>query len=168
MRCEIRSLPAAILVAAFLAAGVSAGEKAVVEKKPPDPTPLVRADLLKVLPPEPEAPIRDIFSPGRAVAAPEPISASKVPEAPAGKEPGLETPSETAPLEPVLDLTYIGYVRSGRKVVALVISERQAVAVAEGEEIVPGLKVEKIGLDRIDVVGPDGKRTSVPIQGEKP
>ncbi|HEX2695473.1 MAG TPA: hypothetical protein VHP61_06940, partial [Acidobacteriota bacterium] len=91
-----------------------------------------------------------------------------VPKAPAGEEPGLKAPSETALDKPAFGLTYLGYVKSGRKVVALVISGGQALAVAEGEEIVPGQKVEKIGLDRIDVVGPGGTRTSVPIQGEQP
>jgi hypothetical protein len=167
MRYEIRSLPAAILVGALLAAGASPGEKADAVKKP-DPVPLLRVDLLKALPPEPAAPIRSIFSPGRAVAAPEPVRAPDPSAAPAGEEPGVEAPPETAAEQSAPDLAYIGYVRSGRKVVALVISEGQAVAVAEGEEVVPGLKVEKIGPDRIDVVGPDGKRRSVPIQGEQP
>jgi hypothetical protein len=167
MRCEIRSLPAVILVGALLAAGASVGEKADAVKKP-DPAPLVRVDLLKALPPEPAAPLRSIFSPGRAVAVPEAVRLPDASAVPAGEERGLEAPPETAPEQPASDLAYVGYVRSGRKVVALVISEGQALAVAEGEEIVPGLKVEKIGPDRIDVVGPDGKRMSVPIQGEQP
>ncbi len=168
MRCSIRSLPAAILALAILASGASAGERVGGENKKPDLAPLVRVDLLKALPPEPAAPIRDIFRPGRAVAASEPAVAPEAPAAPDRQEPGLEAPPEKAPEEPELDLAYVGYVTSGRKVVALVISAGQALAVAEGEEIVPGLKVEKIGPDRIEVVGPDGKRTSVPIQGEQP
>lgn len=167
MRCELRSLPAAILVAALLAAGVSADEKAGAGKKP-DLTPLVRTDLLNPLPPEPAAPIRDIFRPGQAVAAPMPVGAPEVQEAQVGEEPGLEAPTETAAEEPALDLTYIGYVTSGRKIVGLIILEGQALAVAEGEEVVPGVKVASISPDRIEVVGPDGKRTSVPIQGEQP
>ena len=52
--------------------------------------------------------------------------------------------------------------------VALVFSDGLALAVAEGEEVFPGVRVEKIRPDRIDVVGSGGKRTSVPIQGEQP
>ena len=158
MRCEFHPLPAAILAAVFLAAGVAAAKK-------PDHSPLVRMDLLKALPPDPAAPIRDIFSPGRAVAAPEIIAPGEIP---AGEESDVEGTPTAAPGEPALDLAYIGWVTSGRKVVALLITEGQTLAVVEGEEIVPGLKVDKIGPDRIEVIGPGGKRTSVPVQGEQP
>lgn len=163
MRCELRSLPAAVLAGILLAAGIAAGEKPDAAKKPAPP-PLVRMDLLKIRPADPAAPIRDIFSPGRAVVPAESVA---VPDIPDGKEPGLAGSPEAVPKEPVLDLVYIGWVTSGRKIVALVILEGQTVAVVEGEEILPGFKVEKIGPDRIEVVGPDGKRTSVPVQGEQ-
>lgn len=168
MRCDLRLLPAAALLAAALAAAGAPALKNADTAKKPDPAPLVRMDLLGVPPAAPAAPLRSIFSPGRAVAAPESVRPTDVPVAPDGKEPGLETPAGAPPEQPAFDLTYIGYVRSGRKVVALVISEGQALAVAEGEEVVPGLKVDKIGSERIEVVGPDGKRMSVPIQGEQP
>ena len=168
MRCDVRLLPAAALLAAALcAAGAPPLKKADTAKKP-DTAPLIRMDLLGVPPVEPAAPLRSIFSPGRAIAVPEPVQPIEVPVTPDGTEPGLETEAGAPPEQPALDLTYIGYVRSGRKIVALVILEGQALAVAEGEDVVPGLKVEKIGPERIDVVGPDGKRMSVPIQGEQP
>jgi hypothetical protein len=168
MRIDIRFLPAALLVGAVLAAGAPPGQKAEAGKTAPDLTPLVRLDLLKALPPEPAAPIRDIFNPGRAVAAPEAVETPDATQAPAGEEPGVEAPPEAAPEEPLLELAYLGYVTSGRKIVALVISQGQAMAVAEGEEIVPGVTVVKIGPDRIEVTGPGGKKMSVPIQGEQP
>lgn len=168
MRCEIRSFPAAVLVGALLAAGAPAEQRAGAAKKAPGTDPLVRMDLLKSLPPQPAAPLRSIFSPGLAAAAPEPVPEPDDSADATGQEPGLEAPQETAPAQPVLDLVYLGYVRSGLRIIALVFSEGQSLAVAEGEEIVPGLKVEKIGPDRIEVTGPDGKRTSVPIQGEQP
>jgi hypothetical protein len=163
MRCKLRPLPVAILAGIFLAAGVAAEEKADAAKKPAPP-PLVRVDLLKTHPADPAAPIRDIFSPGRAVAAPESVA----PDIPDGEESGLEGSPDAVPEKSALDLVYIGWVTSGQKVVALVISEGQTLAVIEGEEIIPGLKVDKIALDRIEVIGPGGKRTSVPVQGEQP
>jgi hypothetical protein len=168
MRCDIRLLPAAALLAGVLSAAGASGLMQADAVKKPAPAHLVRVDLFRVPPAEPVAPLRSIFSPGRAVGTPESAQEPEVPETPAGEDPGLEAPPETPLGRPALDLTYVGYVRSGRKIVALVISEGQAVAVAEGEDVVPGLKVERIGLDRIDVIGPDGKRTSVPIQGEQP
>ncbi len=163
MRYERFPLSAAVLAGVLLAAGVAAGEKPDAAKKPAPP-PLVRMDLLMTRPADPAAPIRDIFSPGRAVA---PTGSVAVPDIPGGEEPGLAGSPEAVPEEPVLDLVYIGWVTSGHKIVALIISEGQTIAVVEGEEIVPGLKVDKIGPDRIEVVGPDGKRTSVPVQGEQ-
>ncbi len=167
MRCDLRSLPAAVLVAVLLSSGASAAEKVPAAKKPAA-TPLVRTDLLGVSPPEPAAAVRDIFSPGRAVPAPEAVGAPGRSEVPDGEDPGAGSAAETVPEEPAIDLSYIGYVTSRGKMVALVFSEGQALAVVEGEEIIPGVKVAKIGRDRIEVVEPDGKRTSVPIQGEQP
>jgi hypothetical protein len=168
MRCDIRLLTAAVLLAAALStAGAPSLKKADAAKKP-DPAPLVRLDLLGVPPAEPAAPLRSIFSPGRAVAAPESVPPTEVPEATDEDKAGLETPTGTLIEQPAIDLAYIGYVRSGRKIVALVVSDGLALAVAEGQEVFPGVKVEKIGPDRIEVVGPDGKRMSVLIQGEQP
>jgi hypothetical protein len=168
MRCDFRLLPAAILLAAVLIPAAAPAQKKADAAKKPDPAPLVRVDLLGVPPAEPAAPIRSIFSPGRAIATPEPVPPAEISDAPVEDGAGLETPEGASPEQPASDLAYVGYVRSGRKVVALVISGGQALAVAEGEEVVPGLKVEKIGPDRIEVVGPDGKRMSVPVQGEQP
>lgn len=166
MRYELRSLSSAVLAAALLGFGAFAEEKAPAAKTPAA-TPLVRTDLLIVPPPEPAAAIRDIFSPGRAVAVPAAV-APGLAEPSDEEDPGPEGAPEAAPVEPALDITYIGYVRSGGKMVALVFSDGLALAVAEGEEVFPGIKVEKIGPDRIDLVESDGKRTSVPIQGEQP
>jgi hypothetical protein len=52
--------------------------------------------------------------------------------------------------------------------IALVIFEGQAMAVSEGEEVLPGVKVEKVAPDRIDLIGRDAKRSSFPLQGEQP
>lgn len=165
MRYKNRFLPAAVLAVALLFPGARAEEKAPAAKKPAA-KPLVRTDLLRLPPPEPAAAVRDIFSPGRAVAVPEAIA----PFAgfPDEEEPGAEGAPEAVPEEPALDIAYLGYVRSGGKMVALVFSDGMALAVAEGEEVFPGVTVEKIGPDRIDVIESDGKRTSVPIQGEQP
>ena len=67
-----------------------------------------------------------------------------------------------------LDLRYIGYVRSGTKIVALVIFQGEALAVAEGEMIVGGITVKKIGLEEIEVIGPDSKPSMFSLEGELP
>jgi len=128
---------------------------------------LIRKDLLKERPGETELPRRDIFSPRTAFAPPR-IS-------PPGEPPGgrvtdaekPETPSAMEAPEPSLDLSYIGYVRSAHKMIALVILDGQALAVSEGEEVLPGVKVEKVSPDRVDLIGPDSKSSSFPRQGER-
>jgi hypothetical protein len=67
-----------------------------------------------------------------------------------------------------LDLRYIGYVRSGKRIVALVIFQGEALAVAEGEMIAEGITVKKIGLEEIEVVGPDSKSSMFLLEGELP
>lgn len=67
-----------------------------------------------------------------------------------------------------LDLRYIGYVRSGTKIVALVIFQGEALAVAEGEMIADGITVKTIGLEEIEVIGPDSKPSMFSLEGELP
>jgi len=67
-----------------------------------------------------------------------------------------------------LDLRYIGYVRSGKKIVALVIFQGEALAVAEGEMIAEGITVKKIGLEEIEVMGSDSKTSVFSLEGELP
>lgn len=129
---------------------------------------LIRKDLLKEKPGGTAPPRRDIFSPGTAFAPP---GLSQPGESPGGRvtDSGKpERPLATEPAETSLGLSYIGYVRSAHKMIALVIFEGQAIAVSEGEEVLPGVKVEKVAPDRIDLIGRDAKRSSFPLQGEKP
>jgi hypothetical protein len=129
---------------------------------------LIRKDLLKEKPGEIAPPRRDIFSPRTAFAPP---GFSQPGESPGGRATDAgksETPPAMKSAEPTLDLSYIGYVQSAHKMIALIILEGQAMAVSEGEEVLPGVKVGKVAPDRIDLMGPDAKRSSFPLQGEQP
>ena len=129
---------------------------------------LIRKDLLKEKPGEIAPPRRDIFSPRTAFVPP---GFSQPGESPGGRVSDAgrsETPPAMEPAEPSLDLSYIGYVQSAHKMIALIILEGQAMAVSEGEEVLPGMKVGKVAADRIDLIGPDAKRLSFPLQGEQP
>ena len=70
--------------------------------------------------------------------------------------------------EEYLDLRYIGFVRSGQRMVALVIFQGEALAVAEGELIAEGITVKKIEVEEIEVVGPDSKSSTFLLEGELP
>lgn len=66
-----------------------------------------------------------------------------------------------------IKLRYIGYVDSDQKTIALVIFEGQAMAVAEGEMIREGIKVEKITPSEVEIIGPDSEKRKFPLEGEE-
>ncbi|MHB8095321.1 MAG: hypothetical protein ACYDH0_10325 [Candidatus Aminicenantales bacterium] len=154
---------AAVLVWS-LAGGLSAGQGEDVRPSVPDR--LVRMDLLGSRPAEANPPLRDIFKPrGPSLAAEFQGPEAVVRESPAG----IIRPSEApVPVQPALNLVYVGYIRSARAMIALVIADGQAAAVAEGEEVFPGVTVVKVTPDRIDLSGPGAETSSVPLQGEQP
>lgn len=168
MRCDrVSGLAAAVLAAGILAASAAAPEGKTAA---PAAVRLVRVDLLSKTPAEIVPPRRDIFRAQPAFAAPGPGSLPQnVPQltepVPPPAEPEKEP--EEAVSEPGLDLTYVGYISSARRIVALVVVDGQAQAVAEGEEVVPGVKIEKVSRDKISLLGPGSKRTVVPLQGEE-
>ena len=156
---------AAGLLSALTAGGVLAQEKikpgALPEKSAGS---LLRKDLLAVAPGAAVSPLRDIFRPGSSraglgSAAERPVSPAVSPEE-SGK--GSKGASSSSPF--VLD--YIGYVRSPHRIIALIILDGQALAVVEGEEILPGVKVDKVGPDEIEISGPGAGKSRFPRQGE--
>ena len=124
----------------------------------------IRMDLLraekKPLPPA----LRSIFTTGRSEFPN--IETERLKEEIARIEESRGTQREEQ--EEYLDLRYIGYVRSGTKIVALVIFQGEALAVAEGEMIAEGITVKKIGLEEIEVARPDSKSSTFLLEGELP
>jgi len=131
---------------------------------------LLRRDLLNLKKPEAAPPKRNIFAPrigpnrpGEAARALEPLPAS---DFSAGEEPAGA--KETAPAPPVItvDLRYIGFIVSARRLVALVVFEGQAIAVVEGDVVGEGIRVGKVNRDEIEVVLPDSSTRTFPLEGE--
>jgi len=67
----------------------------------------------------------------------------------------------------LINLRYIGYIVSPLKIIGLVIFEDEALAVEEGETLSEGIKVGKITLEEIEIVGPGGASSKFPLEGEK-
>lgn len=67
-----------------------------------------------------------------------------------------------------LNLRYLGYVLSGRKIVGLIVFEGEALAVVEGDLISDGFTVGRISPEEIEVLGPDSKPVMFSIEGEFP
>ena len=70
-------------------------------------------------------------------------------------------------LEIIPDIRYIGYITSSHKIVALIIFEGEALAVEEGEKISSDIKIGKISLKEIEIIGPESKKRKYSIEGEE-
>lgn len=71
-------------------------------------------------------------------------------------------------MQPVLNinLRYIGFIRSSRKVIGLIILEGQVMAVAEGEVVSEGIRIGKVTAQEIEVIMPDSTTRKFPLEGE--
>lgn len=127
------------------------------------PKPLVRKDLLVFGSGQIAAPVRDIFRP-KTSAAP---AAVRLPGGPAVKPPaGIAVP-EAAPAF-ALNVSYIGSIKAGGHIIALVLRGGQTLSVGEGDELAPGYKVVGVTAEAIVVQGPNGERKTFPRQGDRP
>jgi len=133
------------------------------EKKAPPA--LVRKDLLAGVPRELVPPRRNIFT-GRGAGASFPASQEVRREQGALEEqnPFSEAQSEDS----ALDIRYIGYVQSGKRVVGLVVFAGEVFAVEPGDVLAPGMTVSTIDPQSIEVSLPDSQSVKVKLEGEEP
>jgi Tfp pilus assembly protein PilP len=80
------------------------------------------------------------------------------------KTPGI-TEDEPSGLQ--MHLRYIGHIRSGEKIVALIILEDTAFAVEKGEMISEGIQIGDVTPEYIEIIGPDSVRKKYTLEGEK-
>lgn len=134
--------------------------------------PLIRKDLLKCPEGDAPPPLRDIFAPMTFSRQEAPAAAPSA--APAREETQRHDLSsdgsvqaEAEPVPPSIDLLYIGYIQSAQKRIGLIVFEGQPMAVAEGEQISPDIRVAKVTEAQIEIIGPDTQKTSFSLQGEE-
>jgi hypothetical protein len=125
--------------------------------------PLVRKDLLVFGKGEIAPPVRDIFRPKTTAVA----AALIRPAGPAIK-PAAAGEVPVTPPAFTLNISYIGSIKSGGRIIALVLRNGQTLSVNEGDEIVPGYKVVSVTAEAIVVEGPTGERKTFPRQGDRP
>ena len=125
------------------------------------PKPLVRKDLLVFGSGEIAAPVRDIFRP-KTTAPPVVRRAG----GPAVKSAAVAQPDAQPSF--TLNLSYIGSIKSGGQIIALVLRNGQTVSVGEGDEIAPGYKVVGVTAEAIVIQGPNSERKTFPRQGDRP
>jgi len=75
---------------------------------------------------------------------------------------------ETAEAPPVIsvDLRYIGFIESPRRLVALVIFEGQAIAVVKGDVVGEDIRIGKVTRQQVEVVLPDSSTRTFSLEGE--
>jgi len=133
---------------------------------------LIRMDLLRLAQEESKPFGRNIFAPGPARGAPSPPGAPGSQISPERQIPadfqsqGEELRTEVIAPAFSVNLRYVGFIVSARRLIALVILEGQALAVAEGEVVSEGVRIGRISVDEIEVVLPDSSRRKFPLEGE--
>ncbi len=168
----MRNKPAVRLLALAAAAALAlAGPQGPVRKKKaaPPAEPLVRTSLLGALGQVDAAVKRDPFRPGA-----EGIAASEEqPEAGAGDEAtepaaaGEKAPGAIGATPGDPSMSYVGVVRSSKKIIALVLVNGAPTAVAAGEAVLPGYTVRSVEPSRIEVEAPGGRVLVFSFQGDE-
>jgi hypothetical protein len=124
--------------------------------------PLVRRDLLAFGSGEPAAPLRDIFRPKTSAAA----GAVRRAGGPAARSTDVPPPNASPSF--TLNISYIGSIKSGGQIIALVLRNGQTVSVGRGDEIAPGYKVVEVTAEAIVVQGPNSEKKTFQRQGDRP
>jgi hypothetical protein len=131
---------------------------------------LIRKDLLGGGKPAAAAPKRNIFAPNARANRPGPGRTMAIPQ-PMSNSPEADDPEATdqAPAPPpvmAVNLRYIGFIVSPRRLVALVNFEGRAIAVVEGEIIGEGIRIGRVTQKEIEVVLPDSSTRTFSLEGE--
>jgi hypothetical protein len=127
---------------------------------------LIRKDLLFEKKEKLSPPRRNIFSP-QAVSvaqAESPLDAAGVSQ----KTPfpsGEDSEGDSEGTKP--DLRYLGYVKSGQKITALIFFEGEALAVVEDEMIREGIRIGKVTSEEIELIGADSQKWKYSLEGEE-
>jgi hypothetical protein len=162
-----------VLAAAVFVFGQS--KPAKTKKADPDMVkgPLLRMDLLERNEGLFAGAKRDPFSPGSFGLASYESSmpGAKIPSPPfrpaSGLQPGAENAGEEALPEPVVNVRYVGFVQGKEKLLALILFNGQAAAVAAGESLGNIWKVTRITVVEVEIQGPDGATLKFALEGER-
>ena len=126
---------------------------------------LIRKDLLLREKVEIGNPVRNIFAPRRSARSEiqrDPVSLKQSQQ----KDPTPSNNYEASSSLPV-NIRYIGYVISADKMVGLIVFEGNALAVESGEVISDGVKIGKITIEEIEIVGSDSQKRRYYLEGER-
>jgi Tfp pilus assembly protein PilP len=165
--------PVAVLIF-VLAAGLCPAQtrtdpapKTVAEKEAKS---LLRKDLLQIRKQDAAPPTRNIFAPRAGFSRPGDVVRAGRPQSPVDFQAADESAAteETTEAPPVItvNLRYIGFIESPRRLVALVNFEGRAMAVVEGDVVGEGIRIGKVTRQQIEVVLPDSTTRTFSLEGE--
>jgi hypothetical protein len=123
---------------------------------------LVQKDLLLKEKKGLQPPLRNIFSPRRTGLGPSELKGVGIPQS-LQKNPGTVGPE---PSHASLNLSYIGYIVSGEKIIALIVLEGDILYVEKGDIIQEGIRIGEITASEIEVIGPGSEKKKYLIQGD--
>lgn len=123
---------------------------------------LIRKDLLMKEKKELPLPRRNIFSPRKLGLNQSELKEVGIPQG-LQKNPGTVGPE---PSLTSLNLSYIGYIISGEKIIALIVLEGDILYVEKGDTIAEGIRIGKITASEIEVIGPGSEKKKYLIQGD--
>ena len=131
---------------------------------------LLRKDLLQIRKQADASPMRNIFAPRAGSSRPGDVALPGKPLPAMDFQAADESAEadETAEAPPVItvDLRYIGFIESPRRLVALVNFEGRAMAVVEGDVVGEGIRIGKVTRQQIEVVLPDSTTRTFSLEGE--
>jgi hypothetical protein len=131
---------------------------------------LLRMDLLQLRQEGMALPQRNIFAPRAAASRPVNVVSQggqfTAPDSPDENTPLLPGNPEATPPVMTINLRYIGFIESPRRIIALVMFEGRAVAVVEGEVLSEGVRIGKITRDAVEVFLPDSTTRAFSLEGE--
>jgi len=123
---------------------------------------LIRKELLLKEKKELQPLLRNIFSPRRAELRQPESEGIGMPEGPLKNAENIGSEQTRAPL----NLSYIGYIISGEKIIALIVLEGDILYVEKGDVIGEGIKIGEVTPSEIEVIGPGSEKKKYLIQGD--
>jgi hypothetical protein len=161
----IAKTPLACFALFLFAASLLCGQEETAKKRDAgqgEGKSLVQKDLLLKEKKGLQPPLRNIFSPRRTGLGQPESKGLGIPQ-------GLQKNPGTVGLEPSrasLNLSYIGYIVSGEKIIALIVLEGNILYVEKGDVIQEGIRIGEITASEIEVIGPGSERKKFVIQGD--
>jgi len=157
-----------LLVSSVLYPGISPQNQKGKKQEKKEQISLVRKELL-IPPKKTQSPIkRNIFTRQRTTAVEDESSFSGAGDFQPPGQKKSATQQKSAVEEAQINVKYIGYVRSGNKVVALIILGGETYAVESGDVLEMGVSIGEITPDNMEFFNRGSEPIRINLEGEKP